>query len=112
MATVSQFKGGHQRIQKEPKEGTTLRRIYDLLVENEGEVVPIHYGNFYKNNGKKYPGSALSAAIRQLNDFYNLDIRLIRRGSKIRGSGLYMLVGYWDGPTYVDCLANKRKEQV
>lgn len=97
-ASATSLKGKMKKPRQEkPREGTRIRQIYDLLVENAGQTVPL--SNF------DHKGTWL----QQLQNNYGLDIRLIRQGSKLRGPSLYMLVGYYDGGKYVDCMVKEQK---
>lgn len=101
--TVSNLKQKGNRgnnKQRRPREGTKLGNLYDLLVENAGETVSFHISDH------KYAGPM----IEQLKTFYGLDIRLVSKGGTKKGASIYILAGYWDGVTYIDCIAEKVKE--
>lgn len=74
---------------KLPHEGTKLREIYDYFYANKGLPIDFKYG------ARKY------SHLRQLTDFYGLDIRFI-------GDGKYCLCGeYFKGGVYVDYIAER-----
>ncbi len=77
-----------------PKEGTRLRRVYDLLMANKGIPIDIHLTCF---EGASHAGGI---AIEQLRDFYGLDIRKIKYGR-------WVLAGEWFGATYKDYIADR-----
>ena len=81
---------GKRTNQRQPKEGTQLRKAFDLFRANPGK--PVH---LYEIAG--YPRSG--TIITQLTDFYGLDIKQVKRG-------YYMLIGEWFGSIYMDYLAN------
>lgn len=69
---------------KKPKEGTKLRDLYELFMSNKGIVLEV--------NNTEHPYAA--KAIDQLNDFYDLDIKKIKRGQ-------WRLCGQYVGKEYV-----------
>ncbi len=86
--------GGHKT--NLPRQGSKLRATYDRLTANPG--IPISIDDIV-------PGPSRDRAnqIRQLVDFYGLDIRLWRRASFDRDeSTLWLLAGEWNGKEYTD----------
>ncbi len=106
--------GKHRNVSLQliPREGTRLRKTYDLFQKNKAENIAI--AHLYNNMNSR------NTSINQLINFYGLDIRKTydaRSSNKGRGkkepserSSLYMLVGEWKGAEYVDYLAKKLKE--
>lgn len=94
--TASQIKGVRcAPVQPLPREGTRTRQVYDLLQANKGRPVDV---------GMR--GPKLSSTIRNLEDFYGLDIRWLQNGSSRTGrQTLYMLAGEWFGRVYIDYVA-------
>lgn len=83
---------GHGRRSGEPREGSRLRAIYDLLLTHRGDVVEF--------DAKKH-----DALVRSyLGDFYGMEIessdgRARGQTGKVRR---WRLVGEWLGSQYVD----------
>jgi hypothetical protein len=71
-----------------PKEGTNIRRVYDLLMENRGRWV------IMTSQSVGVPWKGLSSICERLNDSYGLDIR--------KGYGKWLLAGEWFGKVYID----------
>ncbi len=69
-----------------PREGTELRRLYDLLLS--GEPVTCQ-----KTLAR---GEGAGAYIEQLRSFYNCEIETLPRRQ-----GFAKLLGRWDGPYFV-----------
>jgi hypothetical protein len=81
------------RSRDTPKEGTNIRRVYDLLMENRGRwviVTPQSTGLLV---------GSLCTIFNRLNDSYGLDIR--------RGYGKWLLAGEWFGKVYIDYVVEK-----
>lgn len=82
-----------------PKEGTRLRRLYDLLMANKG--VPIEQPlTMFENR----PAGVAGALIEQLRNYYGLDIRKLRYGR-------WVLAGEWFGTTYRDYIVDRLRER-
>jgi len=79
-----------------PREGTRLRRLYDLFVSNKGVPIEAPLSFFEGGNG----GGRLFA---DLIDFYGLDIRKIHNGK-------WVLAGEWLGRRYIDYIAQRIAE--
>lgn len=85
------------KLRDKPREGSRLRAIYDALQSNKGAPVEIHLdGN----------------ELRQLSDFYGLDIRNVRRGFHREGcqgwrEPAHLLAGEWFGRVYIDYVAER-----
>lgn len=94
--TASQIKGARRApVQPLPREGTRTRQVYDLLQANKGRPVDV---------GVR--GTKLGSIIRNLEDFYGLDIRWLQNGSSRTGrQTFYMLAGEWFGRVYIDYVA-------
>ncbi len=102
LPTASEYKrargkgGAGPPTQREPTPGSFLRDVYDLFMNNQGKLVPIH-----KPVDKK-AADRVRSCFTQLEDYYGLDIRKVRPGYTIGGPTLYYLAGYWNGKDYVD----------
>lgn len=88
---VSEIKRGKSNCNKNfdgrPKEGTTLRLLYEAF--RSGQVVSV----------RKEFGESASRYISYLRDFYGMEIEPVKADTgRIIGS---RLVGEWDGPYYV-----------
>lgn len=82
-------------LQPLPKEGSRIRWIYDRLMENKGQPIPL-----------KLNASGDSRRMQSLQDFYGLDIRRLQSGNSRTGrSSLYVAAGEWFGRVYVDYIA-------
>ena len=80
--------------QKIPREGTTLRELWDLLHIYRGVLLVDSLTVRFQ-----------SSRIEQLRNFYGLDVRLLSHGS---GSpGRWVLAGEWKGSRYVDYIAER-----
>lgn len=66
--------------------------MFDLLMANKGVPISVRLSLF---EGQRCTG----AVIRDLQDYYGLDIRKIRNGE-------WVLAGEWIGRTYVDYIAD------
>ena len=96
-------KVGQSTAQQIPKLGTKIRELWDLLHLHKGEVfidrLTPRFGN---------------GTIRQLRDFYGLDIRDLgeakRPGGKVGGHGphRWILAGEWFGRDYRDYIAERK----
>ena len=94
----------HDWLQKIPRQGSTVRRVYDRLMASKGEFIDLF--DVLPNPRSK--------AIYQLQDFYGLDIRSQRvpgdRAGRC-GKGLYhkkyAVVGEWFGRVYVDYIVER-----
>lgn len=85
--SASALKGRTKNLGILPRQGSNLRKVYDLLHDNFGLPVKLSGAvpKFYD-------------AITVLKDFYGCDIRNVSRGD-------WMLVGEWIGTEYRDyCL--------
>lgn len=83
-----------KQLRPEPRPGTRLRELYDLLQSHKGKPVPVFgFGS----------RSVLQPALNQLRDFYGLDIRLTK-GVRKHGNRIpeFTLVGEWFGKVYID----------
>lgn len=98
LESAAAAKSGFGPTRLVPREGTRLRRMYDLLQANKGLPIDIYLACF---EGVK-PGVA-GANIEQLQDFYGLDIRKIKYGR-------WVLAGEWFGKVYVDYIADRLRE--
>lgn len=87
--SVSAIRGRNAFRRQIPKEGTRLRRLYDLLVSNRGKPIEVPM------DSRRFAQSMIT----QLVDFYGLDIRWFARGQ-------YILVGEWVGKVYIDYLSD------
>lgn len=76
-----------------PTEGTKLREVYDLLMCRRGIPVEIPFDCLKRG-----------WMIRQLTDFYGLDIRKIDQKNQSKPHE-YVLAGEWCGREYVDYIA-------
>lgn len=85
--SAAHTKTGHFRGQLVPREGTRIRQVYDRLMAERGKPV-----------ATSFAGDANQSRLRQLRDFYGLDIRCLR-------PGLWVVAGEWFGRTYVDYIA-------
>jgi len=96
--TVSRAKGKVNGVlQPMPREGSRLRKVYDLFQANKGRPVEFQIGMFGPDPN----------AINKLMDFYGLDIRRIRSGSSRVGRvSTWVLAGEWFGRVYVDYVAD------
>lgn len=88
VAPASTLKGSTRVIQKIPREGTRLRRMFDLLSESKGVPIDIPLATFEGTTGH-------GRLIADLRDYYGLDIRMIAYGR-------WVLAGEWFGKVYVD----------
>lgn len=95
--SAADIKDWHSRPNKInlPREGTNLRKAYDLFQNNKGVII----NTTLRELGIDRGGS------NQLIDFYGLDIRKF-------GYRRWCLVGEWFGKVYVDYLAEKIKPKV
>ena len=81
-------------IHEVPRDGSELRRIYDLLQANKGKPVEL--------------GDVRPWEIIPLEDFYGLDIRKVGRKSfKTGAPSLHLLAGEWFGRVYIDYVAER-----
>lgn len=92
----------HAEPQREPRHGTKLRELWDLLHLYRGEVIEI----------PKCVERFGHSSIQQLCNFYGCDIRVIGSRGTIGvkgGSCVYrwVLAGEWFGPRYVDYIAER-----
>ncbi|WP_458756651.1 hypothetical protein ACSVBT_12790 [Afipia sp. TerB] len=79
-----------------PREGSKIRKVYDLFYANKGRPVEFQTSDCGDPN-----------IIGKLIDFYGLDIRLIRNGSsRVGRRSQWILAGEWFGLTYVDYIAD------
>lgn len=85
-----------------PREGSKIRKMYDLFMTNKGVILELTMRTKDPNNTR----------ITQLIDFYGLDIRCLSnsKGSKIKTSK-WVLAGEWFGKVYVDYVVERLKEQ-
>lgn len=75
-----------------PRPGTRLRRLYNFLMANKGNVL-------YDLN--KFEGVHIgNNQITQLRDFYGLDIRRLEKNA-------WVFAGEWFGGTYADYVADQ-----
>lgn len=105
-ASAHSIKGNRDRgaVQSfEPKAGTKIRALYDLLMANKG--IPVR---------ASITTIAFNTAVENLRDFYGLDIRKLpidrKRGHGCgRGSGpaTWVLAGEWFGKVYIDYIADR-----
>lgn len=73
-----------------PKEGTKLRTVYDFFLMNRG--IPVKFSVTTINN----------RVVEDLQNYYGLDIRNIRRGT-------WVLAGEWINGKYKDYIAEQLK---
>jgi hypothetical protein len=89
-------------LRERPKEGSVLRQTFDLLQANKGRTVEIV-------SNKSFP---IGIQIIQLENFYGLDVRLVRQGHKGVGRlSTYVLAGEWFGRVYIDYIAERIEEK-
>jgi hypothetical protein len=82
-------------VNDKPSEGSRIREIYDLLMASKGRVVLIDLTH-----------SGDDRRLASLQDFYGLDIRIVRRGRRRAGrSTEIVLAGEWFGRVYIDYIA-------
>lgn len=75
-----------------PREGSKIRAVYDLLQANKGCPIEVTLC------------SGGHSVVRDLMDYYGLDIRCIRQG----GGAVkpkWVLAGEWFGRVYIDYIA-------
>lgn len=86
LASVSAVKRGKTEVVATlPRKGSHLREVHDRFLQNRG--VPISFVT-----------DKHGAVVRQLTDYYGLDIRNIEPGK-------WVLAGEWIGKNYVDYIA-------
>lgn len=92
--TVNEIKR-HKQFDKyqKPKEGTALRKYYDLFTENKGLPVQVAVKS-------TLPNAFTGVRLEQLRSRYGLDIRRLRTKE-------WVLVGEWDGRVYIDYIAER-----
>ena len=104
--TVSQAKlmgkhRGARPLQDAPREGTFIRRAYDMFKQHPG--LPIEFSLI---------GTPDPCVTRKLIDFYGLDIRMLQKGSsKVQRPSIYVLAGEWFGRVYVDYIEERMEHQ-
>lgn len=94
-ARVKAWKRRHESVplQVAPRVGTRLRKTYDALMACKGAPIEIQY---------RYLGPDISMLV----NFYGLDVRLVKQGSKRTDRlSTYVLAGEWFGRVYVDYIA-------
>lgn len=79
-----------------PKEGSKLRRAFDLLMANKGVPIDVALTCF---EGKRN----LHRVVDDLQDYYGLDIRMLQPGK-------WVLAGEWFGKNYRDYIADRIAE--
>ena len=87
----------------EPREGSRLRELYDLLMGNAGKPVPLRVSQY----------AGRGANLTQLRDTYGLDIRMVRQGhtsALIDRKSVYVLAGEWFGDIYVDYTTSSEEQ--
>lgn len=94
----SMIKLGKEPPSKCPREGSSLRRLYDTLMFTKGR--PCYLLNAQFGAGPNFLGNA----IEQLRNFYGLDIRVTPSGHHTRQ---YLLAGDWFGRVYVDYVVDR-----
>lgn len=94
--SAAQVKGRGAHRQDVPREGTRIRRMYDLLMANKGQGVEVNLTSFENKPSRS------GVAINYLRDFYGLDIRRLRNGH-------WVLAGEWFGKVYVDYIAQRHE---
>ncbi len=87
--SVATIKGIYRYRSKEPKEGSKLRELYDLFMNNKGKIIKIKLS-------RNRPSE-----IEQLRNTYDMDIRSLKRG-------YWCFVGEWFGKVYIDYLVGNR----
>lgn len=97
MDSAATSKRQEQSSHLQPREGTSLRRMYDLLMASKGIPIKVSLCRF---EGR---GKSTTSMVEQLQDFYGLDIRKIQ-------SGKWVLAGEWFGKTYRDYIADRIAE--
>src|SRR5882762_9313596 len=96
MDSAATSKRQEQSSHLQPREGTSLRRMYDILMISKGIPVEVTLCHFEGRNGT-------ATMVEQLRSFYGLDIRKIQ-------SGKWVLAGEWFGKTYRDYIADRIAE--
>lgn len=97
-AAKSKFKTRHAglALQEKPRDGSRLRKVYDLLQKNKGRSFDVD----------REDCKAIGESRFQLEDFYGLDIRCTRKGDRrTNRKSSYVLAGEWFGRVYVDYIA-------
>ena len=89
--TAAQIKGSKRVLQREPKQGTKIRVLYELFQMNKGVVLNMPLTNIFP---PRY--------VYNLIDFYGMYIRRV-------GYGQWILVGEWFGAKYVDYVASNKE---
>jgi hypothetical protein len=104
--TVADYKGKHggKTHGSLPSEGSRIRALYDLFKENAG--YPLEFERMNKKERTKF-----QTTIQQLMDFYGCDIRSLGRQGVMGYGPRYILVGEWDGPKYIDYLAERAAKE-
>lgn len=93
VTTVSEAKGSnHPPKQNVPKEGTKIRELYDLFMDNKGKILDVTFNDSTERSRKAY-----------LVDSYGLDIRCLQRGK-------WCLVGEWNDDKYIDYVVQTNVE--
>lgn len=87
--SVAVIKSGKDYRSKEPKEGSKLRELYDLFMNNKGKIIKIKLSRNRRSE------------IDQLRNIYGMDVRLLKIGH-------WCFVGEWVGKVYIDYLAENR----
>lgn len=77
-----------------PSEGSRARALYNIFKANEGVPIKISASYFEHYHGR---------LLEDLQDYYGMDIRKIRRGE-------WVLAGEWFGSKYRDYIAERIAE--
>lgn len=96
MDSAANSKRQEQSSHLQPREGTSLRRMYDILITSKGIPVEVALCRFEGRNGTH-------TMVESLRSFYGLDIRKIEPGK-------WVLAGEWFGKTYCDYIADRIAE--
>lgn len=87
---------------KLPAEGTSIRRVYDVLYKNRGLLVPLDDLRALRRELNTRTRNNFSSMTSQLKNFYGCDIR---RDTSNPIMGSMSLVGEWVGKVYIDYTA-------
>lgn len=91
-------KGRVTSRQSSPREGTKLRRMYDLLMASKGLPLDTPLAMFGMTAESRSNNAGIY--IENLRNFYGLDIRKLEPGR-------WVLAGEWFGKVYIDYIAER-----
>lgn len=83
--------------QQRPREGSRIREVYDIFMENRGQPVKLRFLNNFQSKAPP-PGPPVfqSTILAQLRDIYGLEIVRVKKHT-------WMLIGEWHrNNIYVD----------